>query len=179
MTKNKKIIIAVIFGITSFSLISVIIFQTLKDIQINSSDLISQKKELTLLESKIEDLREFEKEYKANKTELEKISNLFIDAENPLDLISFLNFLRKTAGDSGISITISSPAEKKDSELWPFLNFQVSANGKIKDTLRFLEKIENSPYLTEVSNISIMVLDKKKNSPDEISTSLLLRIYTR
>jgi hypothetical protein len=182
MSKNKKIIIASILGLIILSLISTVIFQTAKAIKTNSRALVFQKKELVLLENKIKDLEEFEKEYKTYKGELEKINKLFIEPENPVEFINFLNFLRKTATDSEVAINISPPSQKKEvsSEPWPYITFQISGAGKFKNVIRFLEKIENSPYLIEISGLSLKIMAEaeKKSSPGEISANLFLKAFT-
>lgn len=183
MGTNKKVIIASILGIVILLFISAVIFQTVKDIKKNSGALIYQKKELVLLENKIKDLKEFEKEYKINKGELEKIDKLFIEPENPVELINFLNFLRKTAADSEITINIfpSSPKKEVPEEPWPFIGFQISGKGKFKNLIGFLEKIENSPYLIDISGFSIRIMSEaeKKSSADEISANLFLKTFTQ
>lgn len=183
MNKNKKIITASILGILIFAFISTVIFQTTKAIKKNSDDLIFQKKELILLANKIKDLEEFEKKYKDNKEELEKTDKLFIEPENPVEFINFLNFLRKTATDSEVAINISPPSQKKAevSQPWPFITFQISGSGKFTNLMKFLEKMENSPYLIEISGLSMTVISRteKKFSPDEISANLFLSAFTQ
>ncbi len=179
MSKNKKIIVALILGIAISSFILVVILQSLKDVQANSKNLLSQKKELVLLENKIKDLQGFKEEYKTKKTELEKINNLFVDPENPVDFIIFLNFLRKTAADSEIEISISNPSQKGGKEPWSSLVFQISGKGKFINTIKFLEKLKNSPYLLDISNISIIVeRDEKNPSETKINTNISLTAFT-
>ncbi|PIS39150.1 MAG: hypothetical protein COT33_03435 [Candidatus Nealsonbacteria bacterium CG08_land_8_20_14_0_20_38_20] len=182
MGENKKIVIALISGLFILVLLLAFIFKILKDIPENSKALISQKTELNLLENKIAGLESFEREYKINKEELEKIDKLLLDVENPVDFINFLNFLRKTAADSGVSINISPPSPKKEvsGSPWRSIAFQISGSGKFLNLMRFLDKLKNSPYLLEVSGLSARAAreDEKKLSPDEININLFLTIFT-
>ena len=67
MNSNKKIILtSTIFSIICLIFIVLIIYPLFSDIKRNSTALISQKREIVLLENKIGDLKEFEKIYKDN-----------------------------------------------------------------------------------------------------------------
>ncbi len=183
MEKNKKTIIALILGFFVLAGLFAAILKILKDIPANSEAFISQKKELALLENKTKGLQEFEKEYKINAEGLDKIDKLFINFENPVDFINFLNYLRNTAADSGVSINIFPPSPKKEASgsPWPSITFQVSGSGRFLNLMRFLEKIENSPYLIEISGLSAKITkgDEKKISQDEINATLSLTVFAQ
>ncbi|MBU4299411.1 hypothetical protein KJ636_05210 [Patescibacteria group bacterium] len=183
MGENKKTIIALISGLFILVLLLVFIFKILKDIPENSKDLISQKTELNLLENKIAGIESFEREYKINKEELEKIDKLLLEFGNPVNFIDFLNFLRKTAADSEVSINISPPSPKKEvsGSPWPSITFQISGSGKFLNLMRFLDKLKNSPYLLEVSDLSARAVreDEKKSPPDEINANLSLMVFVK
>jgi len=174
MSKNKKVIFAGILGITSLIFIFVI-FQTIKALQENSQALISQKKELILLENKIKDLENFEKEYREKKEKLKKINQLFLKQDEPAEIINFLNFLRKTATDSEIVLNISPFLQKKENSL----TFQLSGRGEYNNMMRFLQKLENSPYLTEISNFFLKTTREKEALVSQIEFNLALNILTK
>lgn len=179
MGKNKKIIIASILGIGILFILTVI-FQTINNIKENSQALISQKKELILLENKIKGLKAIEKELKIKEEELEKINKLFIEPEDPVELINFVSFLRKIATDSEIIINISPPFHKKEPPA--FLIFQISGQGKFVGMMKFLEKLENNPYyLIEISNLSLKATreNEEEIEPIIIEANLSLKVYSR
>jgi len=171
---QKKIIIVSILGIICLVFI-LIIFQTIRDFKKDSQALISQKKELILLENKIKDLENFEEEYREKKEKLEKINQLFLKQDDPAEIINFLNFLRKTATDSEIVLNISPSFQKKENSL----TFQLSGRGEYKNIMRFLEKLENAPYLTEIFSLFLKTIREKEDLTSQIEFNLALNIITK
>jgi len=177
MTKNKKNVILVL-GMLGLIFSSYLIFQTIRDIKKGSSALLSQREKTILLEKKIKALEEINKNYKNDKEKLEKIDSLFVKADEPISFIKFINFLRQTEESCQVSINISPPSlQKKDSV--PYLSFQVSGEGRFIGVMRFLEKIENSPYLIEISRLSLRrVIPKEKALPKKLGFNLSLKVYS-
>lgn len=179
MKLNKKIIASLILGIIASAVISFFILDIGKNINENSQTFLSQKKELVLVENKIKDLEDFENDYKANQGDLEKINNLFINPQDPSNFIDFLNFIRKTATDSEVAIDISPPSQYSG-EPWHYLIFQISGKGKFINFMKLLEKIENSPYLIEVPNLSVAGIKSERekiSSQNEINFNLSLKSF--
>jgi len=58
------------------------------------------------------------------------------------------------------------------------LNFRLSLRGAFPNFLRFLEFIENSQYLLQVSNIKIKSLrDKEKQLTDQSQSNVEIKVY--
>ncbi len=174
--KKKIIVFSLIFGIASLSLICFVIYPLFKGIKKNSEELIIAKRESILLQGKTGKIEQFRKTYEDLRPDLEKIDHLFIDSEAPIDLIKFL---KKTAEDSDLSNNISSVSVKTaETDPWSSLGFQVTLKGFLPDFLKFLEKIETTPYLIEVQNLAI----KKVNGSGlnlGVSAALVIKVYTR
>ncbi len=170
----KKIIIISILGIICLIFIF-IIFQEIRYFKKGSLVLISQKKELILLENKIKDLENFEEEYREKKEKLKKINQLFLKEDEPVEIINFLNFLRKTATDLEVILNVSPSFQKKENSL----TFQLSGRGEYKNIMRFLEKLENAPYLTEISNLFLKTIREKNALTSQIEFNLALNIITK
>jgi len=184
MSPRKKIIMtSAIFGLITLLLVCFLIYPLLEDIKNYSKEIISQKKEVRILENKIKDIEEFRKNYAKIKPNLEKIETLFIDSEAPID---FISFLEKTSKGCQVSIEIV-PAAITNEEPWPSLSFSITLTGSFPNFLRFLEKLQTSPYLTEIRNLSIKRLQdaelKSKEfenlSPGDIQASFLIRAFTK
>jgi len=186
MTTNKKIYLSlVIFFVASFCLIIFIVVFLFAGIEKNSNEIPIQKQKLVSLEAKIESLEKFKESYNEINPNLDKINNLFVDPEVPVD---FMSFLEKTSRDCGISInTTLISAEKDDKDLWDFLSFQINSISSFSKFLIFLEKIENSPYLIEIESLNIRKLSEEDiklkdflgSSVGDVSTNLLIRVYTK
>ena len=183
--KNKINLSLIFFLILAIFLLAFLIYPLLKDIKNNSKEMISQKKEVLSLENKIKDIEEFRKNYAKIRPNLEKIETLFTNSEAPID---FISFLEKTSQDCRVSIQIVPAAITRVSEEpWPSLSFSITLTGSFPNFLRFLEKLESGPYLTEIQNLSIKRLQdtelKSKEfeslSLGDIQASFLIKVFTK
>lgn len=179
MTTTNKIILSIITFIILVVLIIVfIIYPLFGEIKKNSNELISQKESLATLEVKIANLEKFKILYKDLEKILEKINNLFIDPEVP---VGFIGFLEKNAEDCQLTIKISlTSAKKTEKDPWPSLTFKITPTGPFPNFLKFLAKIENSPYLIEIQNLNVSRLGKGETSPlVNIQANLSIKVYTQ
>ena len=183
--KNKINLSLIIFSILSINLIVFLIYPLFKEIKNNSEDLISKKQNLLSLEAKIENLEKFQSLWQEIEPNFKKIDQLFIDPEVPVE---FISFLETTARDCEVPIEISSALPSKiEEDPWPSLFFQISSTTSFSKFLRFLAKIETSPYLIEIQNLNTRRLTEKelklkgfeKFSLSDIKTTFSIKIYTK
>lgn len=179
MNPKKKIYLSLsIFGVVTILLIVLTIPPLFKKIKKNSEELLLQKNNLISFSEEIKSLQDSKGLYEDYRTNLEKIDELFVDPEIPIE---FITFLEKNAVDSQLSIDISpGAAAKKETEPWPNLSFQISTNGSFTNFLKFLEKLENSPYLIKVLNLNLKRLTEKEGvSPGNINAILSIKVFTQ
>lgn len=164
----KKIIVtSIIFGIVIIILLCFVIYPLLDGVRKNSQELILAKKELVSFKAETEEFEQSKKVYGSLKADLEKIDELFINSDVPIDLIKFW---RETAGDSGLLIDISPTSfGAKETVLWDSIGFRLDLIGSFSNFLKFLEKIETAPYLIEIQNLSA------KN----LKQSLTIKVYIK
>jgi Tfp pilus assembly protein PilO len=183
--RNKFNLSLVIFILLSVILILFIIYPLFKEIKINSEDLISKKQNLTLLERKIENLKQYQTLWGQIEPNLEKIDKLFIDPEVPVE---FISFLEETARDCDLSVEISPfPASKITEDPWSSLLFQIRTTASFSKFSKFLEKLETSPYLIKIQNLNVKRLTEKdleqkafeKFSLGDTINTLLIKVYTQ
>ena len=185
MSPKKKIYLWLIIfvGISLYFLI-LVIPKLLGEIRKNSEDLISLNGELISLQKETENLNELEKIYQNYQPNLFKIDELFIDPETPID---FINFLEKNAQLSQLKIEISlAPKKEIKTDPWPSLFFKVPTYGSLPNFLRFLEKMENSPYLIEIVDLNIKRLAERDAqlikypglSPGDVESNLSIKVFT-
>ena len=183
--KNKINLSLVVFGVLIVSLIVFVIYPLFKEIKNNSEDLISKKQKLLSLEAKIENLGEFQSLWSEIEPNLKKIDQLFIDPGVPVE---FISFLETAARDCDFPIVISPALPSKiEKDPWPSLSFQISSITSFSKFLRFLVKIETSPYLIEIQNLNARRLTEKelklkefeKLSLGDIKTTLSIKVYTK
>ncbi|MBZ9572717.1 hypothetical protein KJA17_00775 [Patescibacteria group bacterium] len=182
MTAKRKIYIisicffviftlAIIFGITPL----------VGEIKKSSENLIFQKRAFNLFQSQLKDLENFQKNYSLYQSTLERIEKSFVVLEAPID---FIEFLEKEAQKSDLKIEISPltlpPAE---TDPWGSTGFQISVGGPFPSCLKFLERLERSPYLVEIFQLNIERIEEKGNrrfeglSPGDVSFNIALKAF--
>jgi len=169
--KNKINLSLIIFIVLSVCLIVLVIYPLFKEIKNSSEELVSEKQKLFSLERKIENLKEFQTLWLKIEPNLKKIDQLFIDPQVPVE---FVNFLEKIAKDSEILIEISSAlSSKTEKDPWPSLLLQINSTAPFSKFLKFLEKIEASPYLIEIQDLNARGLIE-----GDTEITLSIKVYT-
>jgi len=178
MNVKKKINTSLfIFFILIVLTIVFIVFPLLIDIKKGSNDLISEKNNLSVLDEQIASLEKFKILYKNLEEILKKIDKLFINSEVPVD---FIGFLEKTARSSLVNIEIIPLSSGKiDKDPWPSINFQITANGSFSNFLSFLEKIESSPYLIEIQNLTVVQNSSEKKTAGNIQAIFSFKVFAK
>ena len=190
MTPRNKINLSlIIFSILSICLIVFIIYSLFDGIKKNSESLISQKAASVSFGAKIKELEEFQTVYQDLKPNLEKIDALFIDSKVPVE---FINFLETTSQEYQNLIKISPGLPlKTERDPWLSIVFQITSTGSFPNFLRFLAKIETSPYLIEVQNLNVKRLTEKalmskapnqglaEGSLGDVEATLLIKVYAK
>lgn len=157
MKINKKIYkIFLIFATITMLLAVYFIWMLFTEIEKNSTDLISAKNDIITLTAQINETNNFKKKYESYKSNLDKIDQLFIDSNNPVD---FIKFLEDSAATSQITsqITLTSSTIKNPT----FITLQFISKGSFSGLLNFIKKIEAGPYLIEIENLSIRNSNEK------------------
>ena len=180
-TKKKTYIFLIGFIVLNLALIALLIYPVFSEIEEISDNLVSQREEMSLLQSKVETLKEFEIEFKNMEPDLNKINALFINTDLPLD---FIDFLEETASESGILMEIvsSSFSNKSKVDFWPSISFQMSYIGSLTECSGFLERIETSPYIIRIENLKVRQMSKIESKVEEVpfgdlKVNLILRAY--
>jgi len=181
MTLKKKIYLSIIiFGSVSVLSVVFLLRPLFLEIKKMSQEIVSQKQALVSFAAEIKNLEDFKKIYPTISPNLEKIDNLFINPELP---IGFIGFLEESAEQSQLAVKISPlPARKIEKELWPFLTFRIKATAPFPKFLRFLEKIENSPYLIEIQNLTAAKVVERNLQPapnEAVEAVIILKVFSK
>jgi len=148
---NLSIVIFIVLAILIFVFGIYLVF---KDIKINSEKIIHQEQELKTLEIQLAGLQKFKAVSREIEETAERIDNLFIDSRVPVD---FIRFLENLAEIHYLDASISPAASGKlNKDYWQSLVFQINSRGSFPDLLKFLEKLENGPYLMKIQNLNII-----------------------
>jgi len=185
MSSKKKIYFwLIVFGAIFLFFLAFVIPEFFKAILRKSENLISLKNKLATFQEETKNLIKLEETYRNYQSNLAQIDKLFIDPEVPIE---FIKFLEKNALLSQQKIEISLMSQKgNESDSWPSLFFQVSTAGSFPNFPRFLEKLENSPYLITILDLNVRRLSERGaqttpqgSSPGDVESTLLLKVYTR
>ncbi len=169
--ENKKIIIISAFGlIIAILLLVFFIFPFYNKLRLNSEELIKIKTDIFLTNERVEKSEKIKELYNRVSPEIGKIESLFIDSNVP---VNFIEFLENKSARYNLAIDINSSRIRREEDgLWNILIFQLNVSGEPINFFNFLEKVENSPYILETSNL----LARLEND-DKITVNLTLRIY--
>ena len=182
---NKINISLLLFAILSLILIAVLIFPLYRKIINDSHDFLSTKEKIVFQKNKIANIEDFKQTYLQTKENLEKIDSIFVDAKIP---IKFIGFLEDTAKSCNLAIKISSASQQKPKgDLWTSLFFQINSVGSFPDTYRFLEKLDNAPYMIDFQNLNIsrlsetdLALQENQGRPaNDIKANFLIKVFAK
>lgn len=170
--KNKFNLALVLLFLFVVSLTVFLIWPAFSEIKNTSKEIMEKREKIVVSEIKVQKARDFRSFYQKREESFQRLDTFFVNSEAPID---FINFLEKTSQDSGVSLEISAGSlVENPQELWPFLNFQISSAGLSSDFLKFLEKLESSPYLAEIQNLNI-----RRLSESEISANFSIKVYAQ
>lgn len=172
--QNKIYIIITIFALIVLVLIVFVIYPTLEDIKNSSREILLDKSKVISINEQNKELDDFKKKYNNHNYNLEKINQLFVDSKDPVD---FIKFLEKTANDSGIGTDIKldiSLSEKGFNNL-PVAISNIFTTGNFLNILKFSEKLDTSPYLMRINNLTI----KKSSQESMVDANFLVEAITK
>ena len=170
--KSKNIYTTVlIFSVVSLLLFIFCIWPLFVGIKKNSDDLISAKNSMFALKQQINETKIFKNNFEGYKTNLDKIDQLFIDSD---DTVDFIQFIEATAYTYGVTSKISIPQSSTTSN--QFTVFQVSFEGSFAAISSFTREIEAGPYMVEIENLTIHnILDKSKKA----DATFAIKVFTK
>lgn len=156
-----------------------VLWPLFRNISKDMNTLISAKTEILSIESKIENLSTQKKRYEEYKPNLNKIDALFINSDVPID---FIRFIEDLARGCQVSAEISSVPSAPLKNEWKSLGFKISTESSFLNLSRFLEKLENAPYLLEVQKVSLEKTAgeiNEKTADKEISAELTIKVFAK
>jgi len=145
----------------------------------DSEDLVSAKNRIADLENQSREIEDFKENYTDYKSNLEKMTDMFVNLNDP---VNFIEFLENTGSDCSLSIKIILPDDyDANSDIYESAVFQISAEGRFSDLMNFVKKLESSDYLIEIENISIQnygVEEVQNYSYRSVRATLNIKVYT-
>jgi len=179
--QNKIKLFFVIVFLVGVLLFGFLVFPIYNNIKEGVLELIIEKQKLMSLKERISNVEDFKNNYDEIKEQLEKAEGLFINSQAPVELISFLQQMSQQY--QLLIEIIPSETFALAQEPWPYINFEINTQSSFPNLLRFLEKVESSPYLIEVKSFHIKRLDERELaslegfSLGDVEGNLLLKVY--
>lgn len=157
---RKKYLGNIVFGLANLVLVAVVILWPIKTILRQTSDLSAFKKEFSSLAKEQENFAVLNKDYQTNLKAIQSLDAVLVDSDAPINLMSFL----ENAGQaSGVSLKITpSILPKAKNDIWSSIRLQILGQGTALGFQRLLERLENAPYLMEITDVNL-----RKSSPVE------------
>ena len=178
----KKYSSNLILGLIDIGLIIFIIFFPAKIVIKDINELSSLRKTLFSLEEQEDNFDNLNKSYRINLETIKGIDNVFINSEEPVDLLTFIEDLSE---ELELSTKITPTVlQKSKSDIWPSMIFRLSCKGESEKLISFLEKLENSKYLMEMTDINlkkakVLSTPGQEENSDQIEAEFTLRAYAR
>jgi len=172
---RKKYFLNLVFGLIDLGLILLLVSLSLRTIIRDVEILSSLKKTQFSLQEQEENFIKLNKDYRAHLSEIKTLDMIFVDKEAPVD---FLSFFEGISQNLSIKINPSLPQRSKK-DVWGSMIFQVSAQGESKNFLRFLEKLENGPYLMEIFDFNLKKAKTPAGTADLVEATFSIRTYTK
>jgi len=178
ITSKKKILISIIVSLAFFAIFFFFCpYSVFENIKQSSNQLLFVEVELASIGEKNSEFGNWEKELPDLRQDLEKIKKLFVNLETPVE---FLRFLENLAQDNNLSIRVSllRAGSDKDSN-GAILQFKILIDGLFSDCARFLEKLENAPYLIAIEDLNIVRLPEEEGEgfSEEIEFNLSIKVF--
>ncbi len=182
MKARRKIIGGVLFFTLLFiGFFLFVLVPQVRGIIQDTQQLILQKEARANFVAEQNNLKDFTNFLAQHQGDIERFNSLFVDPQNPLN---FLTFLEGIARESQFSLKIiPGNVQKVEGDLWPSIPFQISSQGSFENVRRFLQKLEYGPYLVEFKGVVLQQpkenTGKKNAASDLVDFTLSLKVYTQ
>lgn len=151
ISQKKQILLVVLLFLIVFVLILFLVARPfLAQIKQAGKDLALQELNLEELNSQLASFEDFQKKNTDFQQYFSVVKDCFVDSGAP---IKFMEFLENEAEILGVKLTVAALPLTKDPKFSSA--FQITLEGKFSDTLRFLERLEESPWLVELGSLVI------------------------
>lgn len=159
--KNQIYITISVFLLLILFLLLFFIYPLIKELRQKSEELVFQRNNVLMLESQFDEAANFKQKYEDYKANLENSDTLFVDAQNP---VNFIEYLEETASDLSIKMQISAPLLSKENAV-KSQSFQLSASGRFGEILQLVNKLEAGPFLVRAQRINISTAKSSVEAP--------------
>lgn len=151
--KSKPLVVAAAFSAAALALVFLAVAPLIASIGDAGSQAVQQQAQIADYDRRLSSAREFIAFAKIENDNFAKMNEVFVDGQMPLD---FINSLETAAANCNVSVKFSpSVSQQTSNKDWSSITIEADIAGGVSDILRFMEKIENSPYLLTVQSFGL------------------------
>jgi len=159
-----------------------VVYPVFSDVRDISKSILSDKGREIFVERQNRELEGFKADYGEYKSELDRLSGFFADAQNP---ISFIEFLETSAQNANIDVSLNlpAPAKKEAGFRAESMALQIFAKGDFADMMAFARSLERGPYFIQINRVVMDgVLQENPDtpvSPDAVRATITLEVLAK
>lgn len=158
-----------VLSVAVFLIMISLIFFCAMQINKITDELVLAKADVAVFEAEAGEIKNFEANYQSYGPNFDRIDQAFVDPQNPLD---FIEFLEAKAKEADIALKIS-PLSVSKGQNPKVVSAQLTAQGDFRSIMAFLEKAEGGRFLLSMQNL---IMKKTKNATEiNISISALAK----
>ena len=174
MTPKRKIFITILCVLGSLTVVLVFLIAPLiQGISKDEGKLQTQKQELEIFKKETQEIENFKMFSRDRRADLSSLNLLFVSPETPIPLIEFLEQSSSPFGLEPKIIPVES--KKLAGDAWPSFEFRVSSKAAYPAAFAFLKAMENAPFATEITNITMEAERENRN----VEFTFVLKAYTQ
>jgi len=165
-TRKKTIFLSISFLLFLFSFVVLLILPHFKKIKEISKEISQVRLQLKKNEERKKEIEKFKSLLPQIQQDFAKFESSFVYKEIPID---FVEFLEKMAKDLQIQSQTSILTSSKD-----IFSFHIKGIGFPENVFRFIERIENCNYLTQIEKLNIKKVTEvelKKEETERFSSN--------
>jgi len=185
LSQKKEFLVAVAFVLGCFLILGSGVWFLTSKVIVSSANLQDKKAAVELVYQSWQETGSAQRELEKVKPQLEKINQIFVLKDQPLDFVKMLEDLaRKT--DNLYLINLVTPAE--ETKKADTLSFQIQLDGSFVNLMHFVKYLENMKYYTEIDSMQINQIgvgetpnedEWKEVAPGSIYSVINLKVLTQ
>lgn len=173
--RNQIYIIGLVFFLISAAFVF-FVYWFFQDIKMSSNQIKETNVKFGSLGIEKVKIDEFAKDYSNYEHNFQKIDQMFIDKDNPVNLIEFME---KSASALNLKLDSgflpSNPNRPNNSA-----QFQVNLSGGFPSVIKFMQALENGPYLISIDNLTLKKVQKPNNIVSkDIEADFLINVLVK
>lgn len=169
--QNKTYIIAVGCLAILIALLAFLTYGIYSAIVSGAKQIASDKKEVVAMELQNNIIGDFKARHQEYQPNLQRVAELFVDGENPISFITFLEDISANA-NTQVQISIMTGVKSENQNTRPPIVFQINVEGDYENIVKFTEKLENGPYLVKVANATVKKVERSASDKSEAQSAL-------